>query len=429
VTDPWDVLRTPSTPVDPDPDFASRLRARIERALALPTGVAVTTTTLDQRTEIESAGAAGSGTGALTPYLAVSDARAAIDWYVDVLGARAIGEPIVMPDGRIGHAELQIAGARAFLADEHPEIGVAAPASGAGTAVSLHLEVPDVDAAVARAATASATVEREPSDNPYGRVGVIRDPFGHRWMLESPPPAPADGDVGFLSLWVDDVERAAAFYADVLGWTYAEDSGPSRTLAGTAFPHRITALADVRREFWPDQRHATLFCSRGVADLDAAVERVLAAGGRARERTEDGHDRVVDCVDDQGAPFSLHGNGPQTVRLPMSGARQGDVAYLTMQVVDSARARDFYAAVFDWTYTPGHAEDGWEPHDPAPMTGMHGGHDEATLVPMYRVDDISAAVERVRAAGGTATDPQRQPYGVSAVCADDQGTPFYLGQL
>jgi predicted enzyme related to lactoylglutathione lyase len=48
---------------------------------------------------------------------------------------------------------------------------------------------------------------------------------------------------------------------------------------------------------------------------------------------------------------------------------------------------------------------------------------------MYRVDDIAAAVERVRAAGGTSTDPERQPYGVTADCADNQGTHFYLGTL
>jgi predicted enzyme related to lactoylglutathione lyase len=48
---------------------------------------------------------------------------------------------------------------------------------------------------------------------------------------------------------------------------------------------------------------------------------------------------------------------------------------------------------------------------------------------MYLVDDIGAAVERVRAAGGTASDPERQPYGVTSDCVDDQGTRFYLGQL
>jgi uncharacterized glyoxalase superfamily protein PhnB len=48
----------------------------------------------------------------LTPYLAVADARAAIDWYAAALGAVVTYEPIVMPDGRIGHVELEVAGAR-----------------------------------------------------------------------------------------------------------------------------------------------------------------------------------------------------------------------------------------------------------------------------------------------------------------------------
>ncbi len=43
--------------------------------------------------------------------------------------------------------------------------------------------------------------------------------------------------------------------------------------------------------------------------------------------------------------------------------------------------------------------------------------------------DIAVAVERVRAAGGTAADPERQPYGVSSSCTDDQGTRFCLGEL
>jgi predicted enzyme related to lactoylglutathione lyase len=48
---------------------------------------------------------------------------------------------------------------------------------------------------------------------------------------------------------------------------------------------------------------------------------------------------------------------------------------------------------------------------------------------MFRVDDIQAAVERVRAAGGTASEPQHEGYGIRAECADDQGVRFLLGQL
>lgn len=122
----------------------------------------------------------------LTPYLAVSDARRALQWYQDVLTAHQATEPIVMPDGRVGHAELELPGARLYLADEHPELGVEAPRPDQGAAVTLHLQVDDVDAVTQRATAAGADLQRSPSDNPYGRIAVIRDPFGHRWMLNGP---------------------------------------------------------------------------------------------------------------------------------------------------------------------------------------------------------------------------------------------------
>ena len=46
----------------------------------------------------------------------------------------------------------------------------------------------------------------------------------------------------------------------------------------------------------------------------------------------------------------------------------------------------------------------------------------------YRVDDIAAAVERVRAGGGRADEPERKPYGLLAECVDDQGATFRLWQ-
>jgi predicted enzyme related to lactoylglutathione lyase len=99
-----------------------------------------------------------------------------------------------------------------------------------------------------------------------------------------------------------------------------------------------------------------------------------------------------------------------------------------MEVVDSARARAFYGTVLGWRFNPGRVPDGWQNDGVVPMLGMAGGRSPATVVPMYRVDDIAAAVARVRDRGGTATDPERQAYGLSATCTDDQGTRFYLHQ-
>jgi uncharacterized glyoxalase superfamily protein PhnB len=126
-------------------------------------------------------------TSELTPYLCVKDARAAIEWYAAALGATVVYQPIEMPDGRIGHVELAVDGARWMMADEHPEFGVEAPAADRGTPVSLHLTVDDVDATCERVVAAGTSLDRGPEDSPpAGRVAVFRDPFGHRWFLNQP---------------------------------------------------------------------------------------------------------------------------------------------------------------------------------------------------------------------------------------------------
>jgi PhnB protein len=124
--------------------------------------------------------------GELTPYLAVHDARAASAWYVEHLGAVVTYEPIVMPDGRVGHMEMAVEGAPWMMADEHPEIQVEAPDPARGAAVTLHLTVDDLDALVERVVSGGAALDRGPEDNPVGRVAVFRDPFGHRWFLNQP---------------------------------------------------------------------------------------------------------------------------------------------------------------------------------------------------------------------------------------------------
>jgi len=242
----------------------------------------------------------------LTPYLAVRDARAAMAWYGDAMGARVVGDPYVMDDDRIGHAELEVGGARIYLSDEHPELGIVAPEPGRVT-VTLHLTVPDVDTAIRAAGDAGATVERPARDEPYGRTGVVVDPFGHRWMLQTPP-------------------------------------------------------------------------------------------ARAAE--------------------------------PRPAVRPGDAVYLTLRVPDGARARDFYEAVLGWSAVRGRVPDGWQAEGPIPMVGIAGGGgEEPGMVPMYAVDDIEVAVAAVRTAGGEAREVERHPYGLTSQCRDDQGLPFYLGQL
>lgn len=236
------------------------------------------------------------------------------------------------------------------------------------------------------------------------------------------PPTPRPGDVAYVSLWVPDVERATAFFEAVLGWRCAPGAEPQgRQVEGVVPRHGL----------WGGQARSTLFMCFAVDDIAAAVERARQAGGRIEDPRKEPYGLVADGTDDQGVRFALVESpaGPPGDRPPPTGAHHGDLAYVSVLVPDSARARAFYGSVLDWRFSPGHASDGWQVEDVVPMVGLAGGAEQPTVIPMYRVENIPVAVERVRSAGGTATDPARQPYGVTSSCTDDQGTFFHLGQL
>jgi predicted enzyme related to lactoylglutathione lyase len=435
MSDPFDRLRLPGDPVQPDPGFASHLRDRLSRALVLPKGVTVSNLTADRLigpTTGEARPPSIRGHASITVYLAVAGAHEAIAWYGDALGAYLTGDPIVMPDGRVGHAELDIAGARLMLSEEHPEIGVVAPSVDGGATFTIHLSVDDVDEVIGRCVAAGAVLERPSADYEYGRNGVIRDPFGHRWMVASEPEQLASaglrhGDIGYVSLWVPDVGRAATFFAAVLGWAYeAGDPSEGRQAAGRRVSgHRL------HHGLWGGVEPPTLFCCYAVDDVDVAAERIRAAGGTTSDPHDEPYGRLVEGTDPGGSHFAVFTPPGGTVAgpLPTTPQRQGDVIYVTMEVPDSALVREFYGTVLGWQASPGRVADGWNVDGVSPMVGIAGGRSGACTVPMYQVNDIDAAVGRVRAAGGTATEPEVQPYGITSDAADDQGTRFYLGQM
>src|SRR5437763_1808948 len=184
-SDPLSVLRADDLPVQPHSAFAARLRRRLESALSLPEGVVMSGTASVISELNEPTPAEPAPRPAALPYLAVTDARAAIAWYTDAFGAVVVGEPIVMEDGRIGHAEIAIGDGVLYLAAEHPELGLRAPAPG-GVSVSLMLHVADTEAALLKARERGATVQREIYEGYGSRNATIIDPFGHRWMLSGP---------------------------------------------------------------------------------------------------------------------------------------------------------------------------------------------------------------------------------------------------
>jgi PhnB protein len=127
-----------------------------------------------------------TATQPVTPYLCCKDAARALAFYANAFGARELVR-YTAKEGPIGHAEIEVAGGRIMLSDEWPDGGVFSPATYGGTTCAIRLVVPDVDAIAARAAAAGATIERPPTDEPYGdRTCWLRDPFGHRWALATP---------------------------------------------------------------------------------------------------------------------------------------------------------------------------------------------------------------------------------------------------
>jgi len=121
-----------------------------------------------------------------TPYLCVKGAAGAIEFYEKAFGAQEVLR-LAEPGGRIGHAEIRIGEARIMLADEYPELGFLSPPSIGGSAVSIALQVEDVDAVAARAVAAGAKLTRPVRDEFYGeRSGKLEDPFGHVWQVSTP---------------------------------------------------------------------------------------------------------------------------------------------------------------------------------------------------------------------------------------------------
>jgi PhnB protein len=119
----------------------------------------------------------------LTPYFAVDGAAKAIDFYKEAFGAK---EVIRMdgPEGKIGHAELQIGDSKLMLSDPFPHSDVQPPPSRGGPTASVFMYVEDVDATFEQAQRVGATVVSELEDMFWGdRFGTLADPFGHIWSV------------------------------------------------------------------------------------------------------------------------------------------------------------------------------------------------------------------------------------------------------
>jgi uncharacterized glyoxalase superfamily protein PhnB len=123
------------------------------------------------------------GFHSLTPYLICKGAAQAIEFYKQAFGAEEHFR-LSGPAGSIIHACLQIGDSPLMLSDEMEEMGAFGPQRLGGSPVTIHLSVPDADAAALRAAAAGAKITMPVADMFWGaRYGVLQDPFGHSWSV------------------------------------------------------------------------------------------------------------------------------------------------------------------------------------------------------------------------------------------------------
>ena len=119
----------------------------------------------------------------VTPYLAIKNALAALEFYKKAFGATERFR-MLMPDGRLAHAEIQVGDSIIMMCDEFPEHGGKSPQTLGGSPVYLYLYVEDVDAFYNKAVAAGAKASKPIMDQFYGdRSGLLEDPFGHQWWI------------------------------------------------------------------------------------------------------------------------------------------------------------------------------------------------------------------------------------------------------
>ncbi len=225
------------------------------------------------------------------------------------------------------------------------------------------------------------------------------------------------GDVSYITLVVPDAARARAFYAAMLGWRFGPGEAeqvdeviPQVGLSAGGPPGAVLSFR--------------------VEDLTGSIATVRGHGGTALDPTQERYGLIAACHDDQGMEFTLHQLPTAGAATPATGTQHGDISYVTLQVADGERAAAFFGAVLGWAFSPGRTPGGYSVEGPTPMFGMAGGRGERPgAVLCYQVDDIDAAVSRVRRAGGTATDPVQRPYARESSGVDDQGIAFYLHQF
>jgi predicted enzyme related to lactoylglutathione lyase len=230
--------------------------------------------------------------------------------------------------------------------------------------------------------------------------------------------------------WVDygapDMEAAKSFYTALLGWTYTGGEPEFGGYAICQAAGRDAAGIGPQQDPADPPRWTTYFATDDAA---ATAARITEAGGTVvfppMEVGPMG--TMAIAVDPQGNPFGLWQGGLNTgVKVHNE---PGALAWNEAAVDDPASAREFYSAVFGFTFTEMPGVEGYSTFATGgnPLGGLGGLQEGAPKgwTTCFSVASTDAAVATVEAAGGKVTMPATDTeFGRFAVVEDPWGAPF-----
>jgi len=241
----------------------------------------------------------------------------------------------------------------------------------------------------------------------------------------NPPRAPIDrlepnlvnpGSLFYLTFPGPDAGRSAAFYTELFGWElHGGDVGYH--VANTYPPMGLASDFSSEPEVWIE-----------VIDIDEAVARVRGLGGTAAEPVHYDSGWSALCADPNGARFYITVPTTDYRQPARNSSRHGELFYWTLPAPDAESAKAFYHDLLGWEFGEPGEQGGLHVSNRQPDGGLGGGREGTSPEFFFRVDDLEAAVTKIRALGGEAEVVAEGPEGLHAMCTDDQGVPFGISQ-
>lgn len=249
------------------------------------------------------------------------------------------------------------------------------------------------------------------------------------------------GKFNWFDLMTPDMAASKKFYGGLFGWQAADQpsdgGGPYALFQKEEDP--VTGVGAMSQEMIASGMPPVWNAYVHVTELEAALERVLARGGKVVFDPIDvmDHGRLAYFQDPEGAVLALW-----QAKQHIGSCREhepGTVCWTELATRDLAAATEFYTSVFGWkdVDNPAGPPAGYRTlkNGAADIGGILQMTDEWGDMPAhwsvyFEVEDCQTSAEKVAELGGTVKfGPFEAPVGHIAVCADDVGAHFYLMQL